>query len=525
MSTARLLCALASRRVLMAGALAAVMAYAGCAQTDPQSAHGGAGHAAHHAAHHGADQPAHHGGHQGAHQAGQHGPDYAAHHAAHHASGAAAPKNIIILFGDGAAATQWEFGRYTSRALRDKPFAVTDVVFRTGVLGLMTVHSADSFVTDSAAAATAMSIGHKTNNGMAGMTPDGKPATTVMEAAKSSGKRIGLVSTAAIYDASPSAFSVHAKSRREAQGIVDQYLALEPDVLMGGGRDFFLPKGTGGGKRTDGKDIIAAFAAKGYQVVQDAGALRKAGKTKLLGLFADEDLDFEIDRNTAEPSTADMITAALRVLEAGSPNGFVLFVENENIDTSAHRNDAAALMHALWALDDALQVALQFQRRAPTETLVIVAGDHETGGFSMTYALKDLTSTSSSNRFSPAKRELDMIGGIRMSLATAAERLGSKPGADALNKVIAEGFPGFRLDDDLRAAILERRAIERNAYYLPQSALGRMVARQTGAYWGTAGHTTEPVPVGAIGPGAYAFRGFMDNTDFARALHKLIGAN
>ena len=191
--------------------------------------------------------------------------------------------------------------------LRDKPFAVTDVVFKTGMLGLLTVHSADSFVTDSAAAATAMSIGHKTNNGMTGMTPDGKPATTVMQAAKASGKRIGLVTTAAIHDASPSAFSVHAKSRREGQSIVDQYLALEPDVLMGGGRDFFLPKGTGGGERTDGKDVIAAFAAKGYQVVQDAGALRKAGKTRLLGLFADEDLDFEIDRNANEPSTADMI--------------------------------------------------------------------------------------------------------------------------------------------------------------------------------------------------------------------------
>jgi alkaline phosphatase len=449
---------------------------------------------------------------------------HAAHHEQHHGSATAgAPRNIIILFGDGAAATQWEFGRYTSRTLRDKPFAVTDVVFKTGVLGLLTVHSADSFVTDSAAAATAMSIGHKTNNGMAGVTADGKPASTLMQAAKKSGKRIGLVTTAAIHDASPTAFSVHAKSRREGQGIVDQYLALEPDVLMGGGRDYFLPKGTGGGKRTDGKDVIAAFAGKGYEVVQDAAALRKAGKTRLLGLFADEDLDFEIDRNADEPSTADMMSAALRVLGSNSPNGFVLLVENENIDTASHRNDVAALMHALWALDDALQVALDFQRRTPGETLVLVTGDHETGGFSMTYALKDLTSTSSSNRFSPAKSQLEMIGGIRMSLQKASEMLGPKPTADALDKVIAQGFPGFRLDDDLRSAILGRRAIERNAYYLPHSALGRMVSRQTGAYWGTAGHTTEPVAVGAIGPGAAVFRGYMDNTDFAKALHALVG--
>jgi alkaline phosphatase len=101
--------------------------------------------------------------------------DHAQHHAAHHAQHYAAPKNIIILFADGAAATQWELGRYTSRELRNRPFAVTDVVFRHGTLGLLTTHSADSPVTDSAAAASAMSTGHKTNNGMAGVTPDGKP--------------------------------------------------------------------------------------------------------------------------------------------------------------------------------------------------------------------------------------------------------------------------------------------------------------------------------------------------------------
>ena len=115
-----------------------------------------------------------------------------------------------------------------------------------------------------------------------------------------------------------------------------------------------------------------------------------------------------------------------------------------------------------------------------------------------------------------------MIAGIRMSLDKAAERLGAKPTAEALDKVIAEGFPSFRLDEDLRDAILNRRAIERNATYLPQSTLGRMIARQTGAYWGTAGHTPEPVAVGAIGPGAIGFRGYMDNTDFAKELHKLI---
>ena len=441
-----------------------------------------------------------------------------------HADAARAPKNIIILLGDGAAATQWELGRYTSRVLRNKPFAITDVIFREGNVGLLAVHSADSFVTDSAAAATALSTGYKTTNGMAGVTPDGKAVRTVMEAAKASGKRIGLITTAAVHDASPTAFAVHAASRRDGQSIIDQYLALEPDVLMGGGRDFFLPKGKGGGKRTDGRDMLAAFAAKGYQVVQDPAALRSASGPKLLALFSDEDLDLEIDRDPKdEPSTAEMTAAAIRILSANSPNGFVLFVENENTDTAGHRNDAAALIQALWAIDDAAQVALEFRRRAPDDTLILVTGDHETGGLSVTYAQKDLSSLSSANRLYPVDSHLQMVSRIRISLGKAVELIGRKPTAEALDKVIAEHFPGFRLDDDLRTALLKGQPLERNAAaYLPQPTLARMISRQTGIYWGTTGHTTEPVVVGAVGPGAPLFRGYMDNTDFAKILHKLI---
>ena len=437
---------------------------------------------------------------------------------------AAAPKNIIILYGDGAAATQWELGRYTSRELRNRDFALTDVILKQGTLGLATTYSADSPVTDSAAAGSALSTGYKTNNDMIGVTPDGKPVRTLMEAAKARGKRIGLVTTATVHDASPAAFSVHAKSRRESQSIVDQYLALEPDVLMGGGRDYFLPKGKGGGKRSDGRDIVAAFATKGFEVVQDPTSLKNAKGPRLLALFADDDMDLEIDRDPRqEPSTAEMAEAALRVLSSNNPNGFVLFLENENLDTAGHRNDAAALIRDLWAFDAAVRVALDFQRRNP-DTLIVVTGDHETGGLSLTYAAKDLSSLGAGNRFYPGRAHLDMVMGIRISLEKAAELLGKQPTPQTLDKVVAENFPGFKLDADLRAAILSGKTIERNISYVPQGLLGRMVARQTGFYWGTTGHTTEPTIVGAMGPGESAFRGYMDNTDVARALHRLIGA-
>jgi alkaline phosphatase len=156
------------------------------------------------------------------------------------ASGATRPKNIIILFADRVAPVQWEFGRYTSQALRKTSFATTDLVFRDGVLGLMSTYPHDSMVTDSAAGGSAMSTGVKVNNGAVSMAPDGTPRRTVMQAA---GKRIGLISTAEIHDASPAAFSVNARDQRDGQAIVDQYFAPEPDVLFGGGAISFCPRG------------------------------------------------------------------------------------------------------------------------------------------------------------------------------------------------------------------------------------------------------------------------------------------
>jgi alkaline phosphatase len=431
------------------------------------------------------------------------------------------PKNVIIMFADGAAPTQWDFGRYSSRVLRGQPFVTTEVVFRQGALGLLATSPHGTYVTDSAAAASAMSTGVKVANGAVSMTPDGKSPLTIMEAARAAGKRVGLVTTATVYDATPVAFAVHAKSRRDSSALVDQLLALAPDVLLGGGADHFLPEGAPGGKRKDGKDVVAAFRAKGHQVVANTAELAGASGEKLLGLFADDDMDFEIDRDPArEPTTAEMATAALKAL-ARSPAGFVLLVENENVDTAGHHNDAASLMRALWAFDDAVKVALDFQRAHP-DTLLIVTGDHETGGFSPTYAFKDLTSLAGSNRFYSGEAELRMLERITMSLAKVKERVGTPASGDLLDQLVARHFPGFRLDADLRALILSGKTDERNFSYVPQNALGRMVARQTGYYWGTSGHTPEPVVVGALGPGADHFRGYQENTGFGRHLHELL---
>lgn len=433
------------------------------------------------------------------------------------------PKNVVIIFADGVAATQWDFGRWSSTVLRQKPFVTADF-FRYQTIGLLANSPHGAYITDSAAAASAMATGYKVANAVLSVTPDGKSPQTVMEAAKAKGKRIGLISTSTVYDASPAAFSIHSKSRRDSQVLVDKILALSPDVLLGGGADYFLPEKAPGGKRKDGKDVVAQFRVKGWQIATNTAELKAATGARLLGLFADEDMNFDIERDPVkEPTMAEMTAAALKALSQESPAGFVLFVESENTDTAGHANDAASLMHSLWAIDDAVKVALDYQRGSP-DTLVIVAGDHETGGLSATYAQKDLSSMSSSNRFYTGDAQLRMLGGITMSFKTAAGKLGKKPSGDALDALVAKHFPGFKLDPDLREMILTQKTLERNHTYVVQNILGRMVARQTGFYWGTGGHTGEPVLVGTAGPGADLFRGYQDNTDFGKNLHRLIEA-
>mgnify|MGYP002142677546 CR=1 FL=1 len=445
------------------------------------------------------------------------------------------PKNIIILFADGTTASQYEFGRYSSEKLRQEPFAITDTLMSKGHFQLMSTESANYFVTDSAAAASAMSTGHKVNNGAISVNPDGMIPETLLKLAKANGKRIGLISTAPIYDASPAAFSVHAKNRKESELIVNQYLDLSPDVLMGGGFDFFLPKTELGGKRSDSKNVIAEFKSNGYQFVSRPHELEAIQSPKLLGLFSAEDIDFEIDRNPADaPNLAQMLTAGLKSLSlplkqaSGNP-GFVLFVENENTDTAGHQNDVAALMRDLWAFDDAVKVALEFQRKNPN-TLVIVTGDHETGGFSPTYGRRNLGPAGSGNYLNVNQSELRQIASFKISLKAFSERFkakvkggASKAELDAyLTQLVEENFPGIQLDPDLRKAILSESQFGANFNYLPSNILAQAIARQTGFYWASSGHTPAPITVAAIGPGSQLFKGYEPNTQFSNKLKRLI---
>ncbi len=176
------------------------------------------------------------------------------------------PKYVFFFLSDGGGMAHLEIARQYSRQVHNEGFVIVDKIMKEGSVGVMTTHAADSLSTDSAAAATALAGGCKANLGALGMCADGTTTISAMELARRRGMRLGLVTTAPVYDASPAAFVCHVPNRRDYSAIVDRYLELEPYVLMGGGKEQFLPKSQLGSRRTDETDMIAAFAKKGYRI-------------------------------------------------------------------------------------------------------------------------------------------------------------------------------------------------------------------------------------------------------------------
>ncbi|MFC4065181.1 alkaline phosphatase [Actinoplanes subglobosus] len=305
---------------------------------------------------------------------------------------APAVRNVIFINGDGMAAAHREAGRLFL-AGPDGSLAMD----RFLCTGQLTTSPADpaSAVTDSAAGASAWATGQRTYNGAISVDTHGKALPTLGIEAKRAGRATGLVTTSQVTDASPAAFFANSTDRNAEDDIARQYLEVsQPDVILGGGEDWWLPAGRAGAHPdhpaadpteaslgTEG-DLIAAAGRAGYQYVSTAGQLAAAGPGKLLGLFANEEM-FQQDGDVYEPpvSLATMTQKALGTLST-DPDGFFLFVEEEAIDEFAHANNGRRVLQAMGELDRTVAVAQSFAAAHPG-TLVIVTGDHETGGLAV----------------------------------------------------------------------------------------------------------------------------------------------
>ena len=287
-------------------------------------------------------------------------------------SGAKSPKNIILFIGDGMGPAQITLARI-SKAGKNSKLEMDSLKYG----GLIHSRSADSLITDSAAAATALATGYKTNNGMISTLPNGKVVKNILEAAKAMGKSVGLVTNTTVTHATPACFGSHVPSRASEADIAPQYINKDIEVIMGGGLGYFIPSSAKGSYRKDSKDLIAAAKAKGYFIALDKSSMESASSKKLIGLF-------EIDAlttNVPEPSLRDMAVKAVQILRK-DPDGFFLMIEGGQIDWRNHANDAPGMIKQLYDFDKAIGDVLK-SARINGDTLIIVTADHESGGLTI----------------------------------------------------------------------------------------------------------------------------------------------
>ena len=439
-------------------------------------------------------------------------------------SAPAVPKYIFLFLSDGAGMAHLEIARQYRRHIHNEGFVIVDKIIAEGHVGVMTTHAADALSTDSAAAATALAGGCKAKVGALGVCADGTPAQSAMELARERGMRLALVTNGSIYDASPAAFVCHVADRRDHAAIINRYLELEPEVLLGGGKDQFLPKSRPGSRRNDERDVIAAFTENGYRHLANKRELDEVRGGKLLGLFSLRDMSFALDRDKAsEPSIVDMTRATIRSLHNGHREGFFAFVESESIDTAGHLSDIASVIHGYREFDRAVELAYEFYRKYPRETLIVVTSDHETGGLGFTLALKDRSSPKGDNQAVGTAEDFKKLQAIGISLQKASATLGRQPTPEAVDKLMQDHFRGFTLAPEFKEAIVKRQLLSRTLFIdITAQALGAMVANNTQIYWQTSTHTNQPVLVAALGVGAERFKGYYDNADFGAKLKSLL---
>lgn len=270
-------------------------------------------------------------------------------------------RNVIFMIGDGMGLPDV----YAAMTVSEKPLNIE----RCKITGLQKTLSADSYITDSGAAGTALATGHKTKNGAIGMDPLGNRLKSILEIAEDNGLSTGLVSTSSVTHATPASFIAHQSSRGSYEDIARDFLKTDIDVFIGGGYDHFA-------KRQDKLNLIDTLKLRGYEVDTSMSMITRSTSRKLAGLTAHGHNPYRLD------GRGDMLPASSeKALEILSKNkkGFFLMIEGSQIDWAGHENAADTLIDETLDFDKAVGVALDYAKK-DGHTLVIITADHETGG-------------------------------------------------------------------------------------------------------------------------------------------------
>jgi alkaline phosphatase len=459
-----------------------------------------------------------------------------------YAGGGRRAKNVIFFLGDGMGAAAITGARLLSKGIVEGKYRGLLEMDRLEYRGIVGTSGADSIATDSANSMSAYMTGHKSSVNAMGVyesnthdvTAHPKVETMAELLKRAGGKRIGIVTTAEVQDATPAAVFAHTRRRSEYIEIMNQALTAgqRPDVFLGGGLASLLPKSQPGSRRPDERNLVDEYKALGYAYAQNRAQLNTVmatGPTNLLGLFHLGNMNVYIDRQldkkpevlgawTDQPTLPEMTAAALKILE-DSDEGFFLMVEGASIDKQEHPLDGPRAVYDTIEFDQAIGVARQWAAKHD-DTLIVVTADHN--------------------------HSMSIVG--THDRHRAAGRAGNGVYADAGFPTYADhdgdGFPddpnpdvqlffGWSNHPDhtddyqhdpipLQPSLIDPatgKAVDNPADDAgAELQSGNLPFNQTNCV-----HTVEDVSIVAAGPGAHRFNAFMDNTEVFHAIIDALG--
>jgi alkaline phosphatase len=442
-------------------------------------------------------------------------------------------KYVFLFIGDGMAMSQISSAEVFSTARSSKDINVTKLGFtRFPVAGLTTTYDAGTFITDSASAGTAIATGNKTLSGVINMdTGKTREFKTIAEYAHEAGMKVGIVSTVTLNHATPASFYAKVPSRSNYYDIAVQ-LANSGFEYFGGGT---IDQPTG--KNRDQPSVLDMVKANGYTYVdtkKDFLAIKPgAGKVIAISPVIQDSgaMNYEIDRKQDELSLADYTRKGVELLD--NPDGFFLMVEGGKIDWACHANDAGAAIYDVLALDNAIRAALDFAERHPQETLIVVTGDHETGGLTIGFAGTQYDTFFDKvglQKKSYVAFDSDVLGPYKKNTPQDQAKLaGLIPAIEesfGINYDSLSAFQKEQIEFAFQRSIGNEqvRSFAEDQYllyggYEPLTVKLTQIMNQTaGIGWTSYAHTGVPVPTFAFGVHQEIFGGYYDNTDIFRKL-------
>lgn len=464
------------------------------------------------------------------------------------------PKYVFLFIGDGMSYPQFQTASDYLGALADN----NDDEILDGnvnlnfmdfeVAGSATTYDSTSFCPDSASTATSISTGHKTYSGVINMDESKTEAyETIAEKLKDQKDyKIGIISSVNLNHATPAAFYAHQASRNDYYEIGLELIESEFDYFAGGG----LKQETGA--EDDQTSLYTLAEEAGYKVLKtqaEAEALTaEDGKAIIIGeTLADSDsLSYDNDRAEEEWSLADYVEKGIEVLD--NDNGFFMMTEGGKIDWACHANDAGSTVADTLALADAVQVAVDFAKEHADETLIIVTGDHETGGLTIGYAGTDydtFLANLENQEISYAKYDSDYVAGYvenQTSFEDAMKDVEELFGlvlpenadaaeAEADGTLVLTDYEAERLKEAYELTLAgglgdeptQEEYVKYGTYEPFSVTVTHILNNKSGIDFSSYAHTGLPVAVFAEGTGAEEFDGFYDNTDIYSKMADLLG--